>query len=159
MEKAVPERRKFERVGIDIAVKVKIVDPQKKIDVSRDIVLRAKNLSEGGALLDWPRSWDCDICSNCLGWIYNFSCKLKEKGRADEEFNKDLVPELHVNLRIAPGDNIEPVETLTKVKWVSAPEDPSADRYPVGVSFIDEEKKESDLKKKIQVIKKRFEAN
>ena len=48
---------------------------------------------------------------------------------------------------------------LAKVTWVNTPEDPSADRYHVGVSFIDEEKTEPDLKKKILVIKKRFEAS
>ena len=159
MEKKVAERRKFERVVIDIAVKGKLIDPQKKIDISPNIALKAKNLSEGGVLLEWPRSWDCDTCSNCLGWAYNFNCKLKEKGEAGEEFNKDLVPELHITLNIAPGNDIESLETLTKVKWVSAPEDPSAERYPIGVSFVEEEKKESDLKKKILVIKKRFEAS
>ncbi len=153
------ERRKFERVGLDIAVKVKLIDPQKKIDISQDIAIKAKNLSEGGALLEWPRSWDCDTCSNCLGWAYNFNCKLKEKGEADEEFNKNLVPELHITLHITPGNDIEPIQALAKVTWVSTPKDQSADKYHVGVSFIDEEKTEPDLKKKILVIKKRFEAS
>lgn len=151
------ERRKFERVGIDIAVKGKLVDPQKKIDISKDIALKAKNLSEGGALLEWPRSWDCDTCSNCLGWAYNFNCKLKEQGESDGEFNKDLVPELHITLYITPGSDIEPIQALAKVTWVKPPEDPAAKRYNIGVSFVDEGSKDADLKKRILGIKKRFE--
>lgn len=153
------ERRKFGRVQIDVAVTGKLIDSQKKIDICRDIALKAKNLSEGGVLLEWPRSWNCDTCSNCLGWAYNFNCKLKEKGEAAEEFNKDLVPELYITLSITPGSDVEPIETLAKVKWVKTSEDPNADKYQVGVSFVDEEHKEPDLKKKILVIKKRFEAS
>ncbi|MFA5148487.1 MAG: hypothetical protein WC491_05110 [Candidatus Omnitrophota bacterium] len=150
------ERRKFKRVEINVAIKGKLVDPQKKIDISGDIPLKAKNLSEGGALLEWPRSWDCDSCSNCLGWVHNSRCKLKEDS-GGEESNKDLVPEMHITLNIVPGNDIEPVKTLVKVSWVKAPVEQDPEKYDVGVSFVDDEKQEVDLKKKILVIKKSFD--
>lgn len=150
------ERRKFKRVESDVAVRCKITDPKKKIDLSGEITVKAKNLSEGGALLEWPRSWLCDTCSNCLGWIYNLTCKLKEKGLFDEESNKDLIPEMHIDLHLAPSGETEPVGTLAKVAWVKTPEGQTVDRYHVGVTFLGE-KREPNFRKKITVIKKRFE--
>jgi len=151
------ERRKFKRVEINVAIKGKLVDPQKKTEISGDIPLKAKNLSEGGALLEWPRSWHCDSCTNCLGWVHNSKCRLKEDNGNGEEFNKDLVPEMHITLDIMPGNDMEPVKTLVKVSWVRPPVDPEPEKYDVGVSFVDDEKQEADLKKKILVIKKSFE--
>lgn len=153
------ERRRFKRIEIDIAVKCRIVDPQKKTDVSGDITARAKNLSEGGVLLDWPRSWPCNVCFNCLGWIYNMSCKLKESAPSEEEFNKNLVPEIHITLHLEPSGDLEPVSTLAKVSWVRPPENQNINRYQVGISFVEGEKKEQDLKRSIAVIKKRLESN
>lgn len=152
------ERRKFKRVEIDISVKGKITDPQKKTDISGDIALRAKNLSESGALLEWPRSWPCDTCFNCLGWVHNFNCKLKEEETAGEEFNKDLVPEMYITIRLTPGNNLEPVETLAKVVWVENPDNAGANKYDIGVSFTESDKKDPEIRKKILVIKKRFES-
>lgn len=150
------ERRKFKRVEVTVAIKGKLVDPQKKIDISGDILLRAKNLSEGGALLEWPRSWHCETCSNCLGWVHNSGCKLKEDIGGNGEFNKDLVPEMHIALNIVPGNELEPVNTLAKVNWVKKPAEQDSGKYDVGVSFVESEKQESDLKKKILVIKEAF---
>lgn len=153
------ERRKFKRVEIDVAVKCKIIDPQKKTEISGEITAKAKNLSEGGALLEWPRSWPCDICFNCLGWIYNFTCKLKEQDVFEEEANKDLIPTMHISLNLAPASDVEPVSALAKVAWVRTPEDEITDKYQVGISFVEGEKKEPNLRKKVAVIKKRFEAD
>lgn len=158
-KESLAERRKFKRVELNVAVKCKILDPQKKTDISGEIVARARNLSEGGALLEWPRSWPCDICSNCLAWIYNFTCKIKEKGESDEESNKDLIPEMHITLHLAPAGDVEPVSALAKVSWVKAPEDQETDKYQVGISFVEGKKKEPDFRKKISVIKKRFEVD
>ncbi|KPK41322.1 MAG: hypothetical protein AMJ78_05775 [Omnitrophica WOR_2 bacterium SM23_29] len=152
------ERRKFKRVELDVAVRCKITDPKKKTDISGEIIVKAKNLSEGGALLEWPRSWLCDTCSNCLAWVYNFTCNLKEKGPFDEESNKVLIPEVHINLHLVPAGDVEPVSTLAKVAWVKVPPEQEADKYHVGVIFLGE-KKEPDFRKKITVIKKRFEAD
>jgi len=151
------ERRKYKRVDVNVAIKGKIIDPQKKVDITGDILLKAKNLSEGGALLEWPRSWDCDTCSNCLGWVHNSSCKLREGGQRDNEFNKELVPDMYINIRVMPGNDIEPVSALAKINWVRSAEEENADKYDVGVSFIESEKQEPDIKKKILVIKKKFE--
>lgn len=150
------ERRRFKRVGIDVAVKGRLIDWQKKKVISPDIELRAKNLSEGGALLEWPRSWSCDTCSNCLGWIYNFNCRLKDKDVQEGEFNKELAPKMHIGLCIATED-LEPVETISKVAWVEAPPDSSAIGYRIGVSFVDSGKAEGEIKRRMQIIKKRFE--
>jgi len=154
----VAERRRFKRIEIDIAVRCKIVDPQKKTDVSGDIMARAKNLSEGGVLLEWPRSWPCNVCFNCLGWIYNMNCKLKERTPSEEEFNKNLVPEMHIVLHLHPGGDLEPVSTLAKVSWVRPPESQNINRYQVGISFVEGEKREQDIKRSIAVIKKEFES-
>ena len=56
------ERRKYKRVDVNVAINGKLIDPQKKVDITGDISLKAKNLSEGGVLLEWPRSWNCDTC-------------------------------------------------------------------------------------------------
>jgi len=151
------ERRKFKRVEVNVAIKGRLVDPQKKMDISGNIPLRAKNLSEGGALLEWPRSWNCETCSNCLGWVHNSGCRLKEEGSGAEEFNKDLVPEMHITLNIIPGSDIEPVDALAKVNWVRPVIENDPENYHIGVSFVDDGKQESDIKKKILVIKKSFE--
>lgn len=158
-KESLAERRKFKRVELDVAVKCKIIDPQKKTDISGEIVARARNLSEGGALLEWPRSWPCDTCSNCLAWIYNFTCKIKERGESEQESNKDLIPEMHITLHLAPAGDVEPVSALAKINWVKSSEDEEKDKYQVGISFVDVEKKESDVRKKIAVIKKRFETS
>jgi hypothetical protein len=81
---------------------------------------------------------------------------LKEDS-GGEESNKDLVPEMHITLNIVPGNDIEPVKTLVKVSWVKAPVEQDPEKYDVGVSFVDDEKQEVDLKKKILVIKKSFD--
>lgn len=153
------ERRKFGRVEIDVAVKCKIIDPQKKTEITPEITARARNLSEGGALLEWPRSWPCDSCFNCLGWVYNFTCRLKEKGLFEEESNKDLIPDIHINVYLMPGSDLEPIRAVGRVSWVKAPEEQNVDRYQIGLSFIEGGKTESDFKKKITLIKKRFKAN
>ena len=157
--KKMEERRRFKRIEIDVAIRCKLVDPQKKMDVSGEIIARAKNLSEGGALLEWPRSWPCDVCFNCLGWIYNLTCKLKERGIFEEGANKDLIPEMHISLHLAPARDLEPVSALAKVAWVKMLERTDIDTYQVGVSFIEGQREKPDLRKKIAVIKKRFEAS
>ncbi len=151
------ERRKFKRVEVNVAIRGKLVDPQKKIDISGSIPLRAKNLSEGGALLEWPRSWNCETCSNCLGWVHNSGCRLKEDNSGGEEFNKDLVPEMHITLNIIPGNDLEPVDALAKVNWVRPAISNDPGNYHIGVSFVDDGKQEPDIKKKILVIKKSFD--
>lgn len=153
------ERRKHKRVDVNVAIKGKLIDLQKKVDITGDISLNAKNLSEGGVLLEWPRSWNCDTCSNCLGWVHNFNCKLKEDGQLRGEFNKELLPEMHITIQIVPGNDIGPVNALVKVNWVKSPEGESLDKYHVGVSFVEGGKQEPDIKKKILVIKKSFETN
>jgi len=153
------ERRRYKRVDLDVAIKGRLVDPHKKFDITADIPLRAKNLSEGGALLEWPRSWNCDICSNCLGWVHNLNCKLKEKEERGAEFNKELVPEMRVTVQLLPGSGIEPVTVSAKVNWVKSSQEESRDKYEVGVSFMESEKQEPDIKKKILVIKKNFEVS
>ena len=153
------ERRKYKRVDVNVAIKGKLIDPQKRVDLTGDILLKAKNLNEGGALLEWPRSWNCESCSNCLGWVHNSTCKLKEDGQRDSEFNKELVPGMHITIHIVPGNDIEPVSALAKVSWVMSAGSEGADNYNVGVSFIEDEKQEPDIKKKILVIKKTFETS
>lgn len=153
------ERRKYKRVDVDVAIKGKLVDPQKNVSITGEIPLKARNLSEGGLLLEWPRSWNCDTCSNCLGWVYNFNCKLKEGGQKGDEFNKELVPEMHITIQIVPGNDIGPVTALIKVSWVKSPEGENGERYHVGASFAEGEKQEPDIKKKILVIRKSFETS
>ena len=151
------ERRKFKRVDVNVAVKGKLVDPQKKIDITGDILLKAKNLSEGGALLEWPLKWKCDTCSNCLGWVHNGDCRLKEGTEAGEEFNKSLVPEMHMTLQIIPGNDIEPLNALVKINWIGEQPEADSGKYDVGVSFVDADRQESEIKRKVLVIKKQFE--
>lgn len=153
------ERRKYKRVDVNFAIKGKVIDHQKKVDITGDILLNAKNISESGALLEWPRSWNCDICLNCLGWVHNFSCKLKKSRQGESEFDKELFPGMHIAIQIVPGNDLEPVNTLAKVNWVKSSEEEDADKYHVGVSFVEGDKQEPDIKKKIAVIKKSLVAN
>lgn len=153
MENKLAERRKFERIGIDCFAEGRLFDSVRKTEISRSVPIRAKNLSEEGALLDWPRSWDCDICSNCLGWLYNFRCKLKEKEQFQEDFNKKLIPDIHMELRIILSDGMDPLEVLARIMWVKSSSEAVAERYPIGVYFVGDGKKAVEIKKKLQIIK------
>ena len=82
-----------------------------------------------------------------------------EGGQGGDEFNKELVPEMHITIQIVPGNDIGPVNALIKVSWVKSPEGESGENYHVGASFAEGEKQEPDIKKKILVIRKSFETN
>lgn len=150
------ERRKFERVGIDCSAEGRLFDPVRKIEISRNIPIRAKNLSEEGALLEWPHSWHCGICSNCLGWLYNFRCKLKEKEQYQGDFDRELVPDIHMELRIILSDGMDPLEVLSRIMWVKSSVAAANEKYPIGVSFVRDEKKSVEIKRKLQIIKGRI---
>lgn len=64
---------------------------------------------------------------------------------------------MHITLKMVPGNDVEPVNALVKVNWVRSTAEQVPEKYDVGVSFVDDEKQEADLKKKILVIKKSFE--
>ena len=89
--------------------------------------------------------------------MHNSTCKLKEGGQRDGEFNKELVPGMHITIHITPGNDLEPVKALVKINWVKSAGSECNDNYDVGVSFVEDERQEPDIKKKILVIKKSFE--
>jgi len=65
---------------------------------------------------------------------------------------------MHIVLHLHPGGDLEPVSTLAKVSWVRPPESQNINRYQVGISFVEGEKREQDIKRSIAVIKKEFES-
>lgn len=149
------ERRKYSRVNLDMPVKCKILDKQKKNEISYEISSRTVNISEGGVYLTWPVSWNCKVCSNCLVWIFNHSCSLKD-GSPSTEQNKYLAPATFIRLEFAPPLVPHPVKVTAKVAWVETAKDKNA--YPVGVSFLEEDKKKGDLdmvREKIAALKER----
>ena len=82
------QRRKYSRLSIEIPVKCKILDRHKKKEISHEIISATCNLCEGGVCLTWPKSWSCESCTNCLAWIFNYSCTLKEEASLGKEKQK-----------------------------------------------------------------------
>ena len=73
------EKRRFRRTEAKLPVYCRIGHGKNKSSLSNVIEAYSKNVSRGGLLLTWPRSWVCDKCSHCLAWIFNLDCKLKEE--------------------------------------------------------------------------------
>ena len=147
------ERRKHSRLSVEIPVRCRILDRQKKNEISFEIPTKTCNISEGGASLDWPKAWICKSCSNCLAWIFNHACMLKEEPYL-EESNKFLTLSTYIQIELEPPVVPEPVKVSARVAWVK-PED-EKNSYGVGLAFLkDEEGKLEELQEKISILKKK----
>ena len=51
------ERRKYKRVEVNVAIKGKIIDPQKKIDITGDILLKPALLNNSWLAANTPMIW------------------------------------------------------------------------------------------------------
>ncbi|MFH1855953.1 MAG: hypothetical protein ABH836_01835 [Candidatus Omnitrophota bacterium] len=136
------EKRRYIRIEVDAPVKCRIVDKYKKKQLSYDIETTINNLSEGGVYLNWPKSWDCRVCTNCLAWVFNHSCILKEENSA-EETNKYLTTSLFIKLEMKPPIVPHPMDVITKVVWVK----PDLEKNTYGIGLCFEEDKDGKLKK------------
>jgi hypothetical protein len=146
------ERRKYSRLSIEMPVKCKILDRQKKNEISYEISSKTFNLSEGGACLNWPKTWTCKVCTNCLAWIYNHACILKEEPYL-EESNKYLTTSTFIQVELTPPTAPEPIKVAAKITWVKPSDQENS--YGIGLSFLkDEEGKLEELQEKISILKK-----
>jgi hypothetical protein len=145
------ERRKHNRLKIEFPVRCKILDKAKKNEISYNIFSKTCDLSEGGACLSWPKSWSCEVCSNCLAWIFNHSCTLKEEPYK-EESNKYLTTSTFIQVELEPPAVPEPLKVTAKVAWVKPQGD--KDEYGIGLSFLEGKKGElNELKERISALK------
>lgn len=145
------ERRRFPRVKRKLKVKVRIVDQETKADITNDIKAHTLDISRGGLSLILPEIWDCPECNNCLGWVYNRGCKLKENYSKDD--NRSFTPKL--NLKISIDDPLvrfnQPVQLEGNIIWVNANTESKDNNCPVGVAFSQASQEEfpSDLLKAV----------
>jgi hypothetical protein len=129
------EKRRFPRLNVKLPVKLRIFDPEAKTDVTNDIEVYTKDISGGGLCLILPRGWECQECNNCLGWIYNLDCKLKNNHAT--ETNRILPAELDLKITVSYPSNLdkEPAQLEGRCAWVNADIGPEENAYPVGVEL------------------------
>jgi hypothetical protein len=131
------KKRKYTRSIIELPVKCEILDRRKKNKISYEVISKTCNLSEGGACLNWPKSWACEACSKCLAWIFNHNCTLKEDSYVSE-FNRCLTTSTYIRIKLEPPAVPEPIEIKARVAWVKS--EGEKDEYPIGLSFLESEK-------------------
>ena len=129
------ERRRFARVNRKLAVRFKVFDRDTKIDITDLIDAYTENISKGGMRLILPRAWDCPECSNCLGWMYNLDCKLRNSHTKETE--RFLNPKLNLKILLTDSSDTskEPIQLEGECVWVNPHIDSSKKDYPVGVSL------------------------
>ncbi|MFH1678457.1 MAG: PilZ domain-containing protein [Candidatus Omnitrophota bacterium] len=133
------EKRRFPRFTMKLPVRLRIFDKETKTDITNDIDAYTENISKAGMRLILPNGWECPECNNCLGWMYNLNCKLKNN--FTREANHFLTPKL--NLRITISDASiplkEPIQLEGDCVWVNANIHPQENSYPVGLSISEAE--------------------
>lgn len=136
------ERRRYSRLSIESSVKCVILDRLKKNKISYEILSKTRDLSEGGLLLSWPKSWECKVCSNCLAWIFNHKCILKgDEESLPENMNKYLPAATFLQIELVPPIVPAPVIVKAKVAWTKF--EKRRNSYLIGLCFLDE--KDNDL--------------
>jgi hypothetical protein len=127
------ERRRFPRLKIKLPVKIRVFDKETNGDVTNDINAYTENVSKAGMCLMLPRSWDCPECNNCLGWIYNLGCKLKNNHTQDDY--RSLANELVLKVSIFDDliPNKEPIQLEGNCVWVKTDVPPEENSYSVGI--------------------------
>lgn len=141
------EKRKHERLDIEIPVSCAILDGNKKNKISDEILSKMKNLSRGGVHLTWPKAWNCKVCSNCLAWVFNHECALKKRLPL-KEYNRYLNTSTLIKIKLEPPMVTESVKLVTKIAWVNP--DSQDEEYEIGLSFSPEElKKLENFKKEL----------
>lgn len=129
------ERRQSSRFSAKFPVKLRIFDRETKTYITNYINADTKDISKGGACLVLPRSWGCPECNNCLGWMYNLGCKLKDNHTT--ETNRTLVNKLNLTILIPQDPKLikKPVQLEGECVWVNADIGFKEDAYPVGIAF------------------------
>lgn len=122
---------------MQLPVKMKIFDKETNAYITNDIEVYTENVSKGGLCLILPRSWDCPECNNCLGWIYNLTCKLKNNHTKDD--NHLLASKLSLKISLSdpsvPGK--EPIQLEGNCVWVNSDIPQQENSYSVGVRLPD----------------------
>lgn len=130
------ERRKFPRHKARLPVKFRIFDRENKTEITNDIDAYTQNISKTGMCLTLPRGWDCPDCNNCLGWMYNLSCKLKNTH--NHETNRFITPKLSLKILVFDPSLPfrEPLELEGDCVWVKQDVAAEEEAYPVGISLF-----------------------
>ena len=116
-----------------LPVRVRVFDAETDLDVTNDVDAYTENLSREGMCLSLPWSWDCPECNNCLGWIYNMSCKLKnDQNKYDD---RGIAPRHDLKISFfgpaMPGQ--EQFQLRARCVWVNPGLQPQDRNYYVGV--------------------------
>lgn len=122
-------------------MRFKIFDKETKTDITNDIDAYTENVSKAGMCLILPREWECPECNNCLGWMYNLSCKLKNNHT--QETNRFLSTKLNLKITLSdPSSSLEePIQLEGNCVWVNTNVLPQENSYPVGVYLPEEGQK------------------
>ena len=136
------ERRRNKRIDMDLTVECQLVKRNFKTPLSGPINIKTADVSKGGARLKWPSGWNCAVCDNCPGWIFNMDCKLKK------DMQEPLTRGLNVGIRIKLRFLKKPLnkrEYYAKIIWTTSTAK-SKSGYDAGLSFIDADR---DLEKEL----------
>ncbi|MFZ5801336.1 MAG: hypothetical protein ACOY3D_08210 [Candidatus Omnitrophota bacterium] len=135
------EQRHFPRFALRLAAKLRIFDQEANADIINPIDVLTENIGQGGMRLTLPRSWDCPQCNNCLGWIYNLGCKLKNNHTQDD--TRFLNPKLTLKVVLAglPAAGEGPLELEGSCVWVKTDVPSGEDSYSVGIAFSESQQR------------------
>jgi len=127
------ERRKFPRIPKRIELLANLVESKNSQQASYTIRITTENISKQGLMVTWPKGWVCLDCKNCVFWIFNLSCRLKNNNNSNGDFTKPLPVNCLINLR----SRYSPENKFTaQVVWIDP--DRQKDTYRVGLRFLEE---------------------
>ncbi|MDD5195929.1 MAG: hypothetical protein PHQ96_09725 [Candidatus Omnitrophica bacterium] len=126
------EKRKFDRVVKKIPLVANLFH-KGSLSSSYDIPVTSSDISRGGMKVLWPAGWACSECKNCLFWIFNASCSLKENNH-NSDFNKPLA----IGCRLAfSSAGLAAREIQAEVIWLNWNEGLCG--YDLGLKFLEEQ--------------------
>lgn len=128
----IKERRRHRRFDIEVPFHGQLLRRNKRTMVTNEIPVFSRDISLGGVKLNWPKSWKCPKCVNCLGWVFNSGCRFK-KGKS-ERVNRLLDKGIVFKIIIKMEDS-QSHEILSEIAWTAKPEE-EKEHYEVGLNFI-----------------------
>ena len=135
------ERRHSPRFKSRLAVKFKIVNAETKVSITNDVGAYTEDISKTGMRLEIPREWDCPECNNCLGWIYNQQCHLRNGHTNGVDHLLTSKLNLKILLSSPQKPRKEPIELDAQCVWANQDIESNKSTYPVGICLSGEAQK------------------